>query len=394
MMDRILSATGGEPRDPAGDDADRGLPDVGRRKRGSRIWYLVVVGVTIVLAVALAAMVGLNKLSERAQGDVTTRTPTVTEDQFALSEQSFERALQRTAPATAPASAPAPTPAPAATPAGPPAASGPPALTEAQQRARDLAERRKRAPVVAMSVNPGTTAGAPAGASGRHDAAGVGNASGSLGRALGATRTGAVSATLLADPNLTVTQGRLLPCTLETAINSGLPGMASCVLSRDVYSTNGRVLLLERGSRLVGQYQSGQMQGGASRIFLLWTRIETPTGVLINLDSPASDALGRPGIGGEVERHFWQRFGAALLVSMVEDVGEYAAARENSKSGNGGVSVGASSNPGQSAAGIIAGNTVDIPPTLDAAQGASLGVFVARDLYFGDVYTLQPRGVP
>lgn len=382
-MSRTMPPVGDDPRDQPGGDADRSLPDVGRKKRGSRIWYLVVVGVAIVLAVALAAMVGLNKLSQRAQGAAATRTPTVTEDQFALSEQSFARAVQASEPAAEPAPEPKP-----ATPARPKAASAPPALTEAQKRARDLAERRKRAPVVAMSVGSGTPVG---GDSASHDKAGIGNASGSLGQALRATRTGAVSATLLADPNLTVTQGRLLPCTLETAINSGLPGMASCVLSRDVYSTNGRVLLLERGSRLVGQYQSGQLQTGASRIFLLWTRIETPNGVLINLDSPASDALGRPGIGGRINRHFWERFGAALLVTLIEDVGEYATARENSKSGGSGVSVGGSSNPGQSAAGIIAGNTVNVPPTLDAAQGASIGVFVARDLYFGDVYALQPR---
>jgi type IV secretory pathway VirB10-like protein len=34
---------------------------------------------------------------------------------------------------------------------------------------------------------------------------------------------------------------------------------------------------------------------------------------------------------------------------------------------------------------------VNIPPTVDIAQGARVGVFVSRDLYFGDVYQLRQK---
>jgi type IV secretion system protein VirB10 len=40
-------------------------------------------------------------------------------------------------------------------------------------------------------------------------------------------------------------------------------------------------LLLERGSKVTGEYQSG-LEQGAKRLFVLWNRVKTPNGVTIN----------------------------------------------------------------------------------------------------------------
>lgn len=388
----------------AGDmDGDRGIPQVGRKKPPSRIWFLMVVGVVAVFIAAAAAVAAMNKVKNRNKGsgdDVTA----VVSDQPKLDEAAFTGApplpedpmavadLQGTppvpcapgqmptteAPCVVNYAGPAPTPGPAVRPAG---------LSAAQQAALDLAERRKRAPVTLGSAGSGRSAG-----DGAEDA--MGNDHGSLGGALKATRTGAVSATLLRDPNLMITQGRLLPCTLETAISSEVAGMTSCVLTRDIYSTNGRVLLLERGTRIVGQYQAGQLRRGLKRIFVLWTRAETPNGVLVHLDSPAADSLGRSGVTGRVNRHFWERFGAALLVSLVDDLGNYHVARQQARDEDGtSVTFNTGTQSTEQAANIIIGNSINIPPTLEREHGSSLAVFVARDLYFGDVYALRSAGM-
>jgi type IV secretion system protein VirB10 len=212
-----------------------------------------------------------------------------------------------------------------------------------------------------------------------------------LGSALSATRAAEVSARQLTDPNLTITQGSFLDCNLITAINSTQPGMTSCVLARNIYSTNGRVLLLERGSRLVGQYQSAQLRQGMDRIFVLWTRAETPNGVVVNLDSPSTDALGRSGVDGKINNHFWARFGSALLVSVVNDASQAALANQRRNNDGGTFNFNNTAGSANDAAAIIVQNTVNIPPTLDKAQGSHIGVFVARDLYFGSVYSLAPQ---
>jgi len=112
-------------------------------------------------------------------------------------------------------------------------------------------------------------------------------------------------------------KGAFIDCTLETAIDSTLPGMTTCVTATDTFGVDGKVVLLERGSKLVGETR-GEVQNGSARVFVLWTEARTPTGVLVPLDSPGTDELGRSGLPGKVNRHFWDRFGAAILISMID----------------------------------------------------------------------------
>jgi type IV secretion system protein VirB10 len=349
------------------DVAARGIPQVGRRKRGNRWPILVAVCVIVVLVVSLGAKTAMDRLRDRA---ADRKEPKAARGLPNLARSAFdsERLPQPVddKPATA--------------------------ATTARLAVDDLLERRKRAPVLAFG---GTGPSADA-ALGSDDALGAtSDRGGSLGGKLQATRMAGARAYQLTDPAMTLTQGSFLDCTLITAINSTLPGMTSCVLSRNVYSTNGHVLLLERGSKLVGQYQSGQLRQGMRRIFVLWTRAETPTGVLVDLDSPSTDSLGRSGMDGTINNHFWLRFGSAMLVSVVDDVVQGALqAQQQSNQGDTGITYNNTSQATQSAAAVIVQNTVNIPPTLDKAQGSRIGIFVARDLYFGNVYKLEPRNRP
>ncbi|MBM7072895.1 type IV secretion system protein VirB10 [Shewanella sp. 202IG2-18] len=198
--------------------------------------------------------------------------------------------------------------------------------------------------------------------------------------------TGSVASRII-DPNLFITKGAFLDCILETAISSDVAGMTRCQLSRDIYSTNGKVLLLEKGSHIVGQYQSG-LQQGVARIFVLWNRIETPNGVIIDLDSPGTDTLGRSGNSGYIDGHFKQRFGSAILLSMIGDVGQYAASKANSGNKNQ-IQFGDTIGSSKDLASIALQDSIRIKPTLLKNQGEHINVFVARDLDFRSVYDLQ-----
>jgi type IV secretion system protein VirB10 len=374
--------------DPAGAgdnriEEDRGIPQVGRKGKANKALVAVVAVSAFLVVVSLAGYLLYSKLNGSAPKE-TANTLTAESTLPSLTEDAFNKN-----------NAPPPPPPPGVTgvePSGNPAAAGqppanqPPQPTPEQKAAMDRAERRKRAPVLAFSENSAAPAetGQGSGSTGA-------NGRGPLGRSLQATRTDDTAASMLADPSMTITQGTFIDCTLQTAINSTLAGMTSCVLTRNVYSTNGRVLLLERGSKVVGQYQSGQLRQGMRRIFMLWTRIETPSGVLINIDSPATDALGRSGVDGRINNHFWMRFGSAMLISLVDDLAQYAVEKQRDQSTTGDntrIEFGSTADSANDAAAIIVQNTVNIPPTLEKHQGAHMGIYVARDLYFGEVYGL------
>lgn len=205
------------------------------------------------------------------------------------------------------------------------------------------------------------------------------------------TRLEGVRAGHLGNRDFVIAMGTQIPCTLETAMSSDQPGFVSCIVNRDILSDNGRVVLLDKGSQIVGEYRGG-LKRGQHRMFVLWNRAKTPTGVIVNLASPGTDALGRAGFDGEVDTHFFERFGAAMLLSMVDDgIGLGVAALRSGNSGNQtNVFVPSASTQGaKSAAAIAVQESVNIPPTLNKNQGESVNVFVARDLDFSSVYGLR-----
>lgn len=198
--------------------------------------------------------------------------------------------------------------------------------------------------------------------------------------------------------------GNMIDCVMETKFNSTLVGMLSCNVTRNIYSTNGRVVLVDRGSRVIGEYKSGLMQG-QRRVFVLWTRLETPKGVIMQIDSPAAGQLGESGMNGRVNSNFWARFGGALLVSVVDGIGKGAGnaagtilTREMDKAfgGEGEVGLTRTDNLGQGGTDVateVIKQTINIPPTLIKHQGDRISIYVARDLDFTSVYRLKTNGI-
>jgi type IV secretion system protein VirB10 len=194
-----------------------------------------------------------------------------------------------------------------------------------------------------------------------------------------------VSAKRLPHPALTVPAGELIPATLETAINSELPGMARAITARDVYSLEGGNLLIPKGSTLVGQFNANVVQG-QSRLLVVWNRVQMSNGIVVTLNSPGTDTLGRAGQGADfIDRHFMERFGGSALLSML---GAYAATsgvnsrdQYNSESQYRMAIAGSF----QQAAGQTLEQDMMIKPTLQINQGTRINVFVAHDLDFHGV---------
>jgi len=198
------------------------------------------------------------------------------------------------------------------------------------------------------------------------------------------TAASAMQAQRARDAHFVLPQGAFLDCTLETAIDSTLPGMTTCITATDTFSADGKVVLLERGTKLVGETR-GQVQQGAARLFVLWTQARTPAGVIVPLDSPGTDELGRSGVTGEVQRHFWERFGAGILVSVINGAVQAGVQAASSSSGTVIYAPGASSDVLTE----VLRQTMQIPPTITKHNGDRIQVLVARDVDFRSVYELH-----
>jgi type IV secretion system protein VirB10 len=202
---------------------------------------------------------------------------------------------------------------------------------------------------------------------------GRGNTADDFASRIGGVGGGPAQARADIDPKTTVTQGTMIPAILETAINTDVPGYVRAVVSQDVRSFDGSRVLVPRSSRLIGQYQSG-VQGGQKRAYVIWTRLIRPDGVSVALASPAASFDGSTGLKGKVDSHFFQRFGSAMLLSVVGGL---------SAIGTGGASL--ILGGGQSAAAAAVNQGDKIGPTIRVGIGEPIRVFTSRDLDFSRV---------
>lgn len=281
-------------------------------------------------------------------------------------------------------------------PFNPIVATPPPPMSDTDEQARlrapsmvvDLSDSPESAAAAPPPGAPtaGGPAGAPAQAGTRDQASGppsVGRSNTDEGFAerVSGSQADTAHATHLANTSLIAPQGTVISAVLETGINSDLPGFVRAVVSRDVRGFDGSTVLIPRGSKLIGEYKSGVAQG-QSRAFVIWTRLLTPSGISVNLGSPATDRLGRGGIDGETNTHFIHRFGAAILLSVISAGLEALA---NQGSGNVNAIVIGTPQAATNVATVALQKDIDIPTTITVPQGQAIRVFVSRDLDFTDV---------
>jgi type IV secretion system protein virB10 len=188
------------------------------------------------------------------------------------------------------------------------------------------------------------------------------------------------------DLTYVLNRGTGIPCVTTTKIVTTHPGLTRCQVTRDVYSANGKTLLIERGSTIIGE-QTSALTHGQARVFVLWNTLETPEGIRVALDSPGGDSLGASGHPAKVNYHFWQRFGGAILISVINDVATGLNNSQNRSSGNNNnITYENTSDAAQEMATEALKNSINIPPTGYVNQGTEIMIFVARDVDFSGVY--------
>lgn len=383
---------------------DRGMPALGQYRRARpRAWWLT--PLVVILVAGGGAVWTIHAFLARHDAEAKARRD-------AVAETSTQGRVFRDGPiAASAASLAASAPAPMSEPGHAPVVARPPAAVAHPVSAHSYYD----APLLATGSTSGTsgqtggvpiepgalaTDGVPDGAAGAASSVasvvsgrtagtpGQGGA-GTLAQALTPTATPRVRAGTLGNRSLTLAQGAKIDCAGDTAFDSTEAGLSTCTVTKNVYSDDGRVVLIERGSQINSQYRSN-LSPGQKRTFILAARIETPHGVTVEIDSPAADALGRMGIDGYIDNHWGQRIGAALMLGMTQDAIGYMATRGGNS--NGSVVYENTQQQGNDMATRVLDSTINIPPTLTQNQGTEFTIVVARDLDFGSVYVLQPEG--
>ena len=199
-------------------------------------------------------------------------------------------------------------------------------------------------------------------------------------RRAGANAAEVRQAEMIANPARTVMQGTLIEASLETALSTDLAGNVSAIVSHDVWSFDMSRVLIPRGSRLFGRYDS-DVGAGQRRVLIAWDRLVTTDGQSVGLAAYGTDRIGRSGLPGTVRNHFLQRFGTAALISVIGAVPAVAAAKYDSNQVAADTAKNVGTDLGNGVNQVMAGY-LSIPPTISVSQGAVVMIRVDADLEF------------
>ena len=264
----------------------------------------------------------------------------------------------------------------------------PPETEQARAQAQtphgpSLLERR-------MAMSDSAAGGGYGQQTGGQQGSGVPGQQGAARPSLGNDQSEATSAQPLLNADTLMLRGTFIRCVLETRIISDIPGFTSCVVTEPVYSFTGRRLLLPKGSKVLGKYDSGPT---GDREAVIWDRVVTPNGIDVNMASPGIDNLGGAGHPGYLNSHWGSRIGSALLISMLSDAFKYEGEKQGPTSTNisdGGVVTQSpyQSNTAQTLQDLsnqAVQASANRKPTLTINQGTVVNIYVAKDVDFSGV---------
>lgn len=207
-------------------------------------------------------------------------------------------------------------------------------------------------------------------------------------------RPATIFADQIANPDLTVEEGRRFTCNLTVKMITAVAGFVQCVTSEHLYGLSRRVLLAPKGTVLEGEYQVTGIRPGVTRIPVIWTSMRTPAPdhITVQLESPAIGAEGESGVGGHVNNRWMERIGASLLLSLIDDAVKIAIADQQGAVGAGAGTVvygQGTLNTGSRLAEEVLKSTINIPPEITKAYG-TVGVRVRGPIDFSNVISLTP----
>ena len=134
-----------------------------------------------------------------------------------------------------------------------------------------------------------------------------------------------------------LTMDKPIPAVIKVSIDARSASRAVAQVERDMYGSDGRTVVVERGSILVGTVASVSSSSD-EKVAIAWQRVMRPDGVIFKITAASGDAMGRSGVLAHMDNRLWERFGQALLASVIDAVGIASTGASQTQTNTGGTS--------------------------------------------------------
>lgn len=113
-----------------------------------------------------------------------------------------------------------------------------------------------------------------------------------------------------------VTMDKPIPAVLKIGIDTRFSNRAIAQVERDIYGGEGRLIVIPRGSVVIGSVGSSGSTG-EEKVQIQWTRIQRPDGAVFAIEAYGGDAMGRPGAPADIDNRYLERYGMSLLTTVM-----------------------------------------------------------------------------
>ena len=187
-----------------------------------------------------------------------------------------------------------------------------------------------------------------------------------------------------------ITKEKFIPAITRNRIVSKLAGKVLLLITRNVYGSHGNLILIPAGSQASGYYKP-LTKVGDDRLSLIIERVVKPNGDLIifKKTSLGADASGATGVPGDVDNHYFEKFGIPLLFSTLNSASNAALrqliANNTSEAGSQVFDTQWQQQQRTTNTQIIQEiikNNINIAPVITIEAGTSLLLFLQNDIFF------------
>lgn len=187
--------------------------------------------------------------------------------------------------------------------------------------------------------------------------------------------------------------GSVIPGVMISGISSELPGQIIAQVSQNVYDTaTGKYLLIPQGTKILGLYSS-DVSFGQNSVLVAWQRLLFPDSKALDIGSmPGADSAGFAGFRDQVDNHYAQIYGSALLMSgIIAGITYSQNTNQSNQFGNNQPTAGSvmSQALGQQLGEVtsqLVSKNLNVSPTINVRPGYRFNIIVVKDLPFKQPY--------
>ncbi len=184
--------------------------------------------------------------------------------------------------------------------------------------------------------------------------------------------------------SITLPEGTAIETVLLHRLDGTFRGPAQVLVTSPVFSPDRQTVAIPAGARILGTAAPVEAWG-ARRLAVTFHRLLWPDGRSVTLDGfPGLNQIGESGLHDQVNRHYWQVFGASMAIGAIAGLAQVGARAGFSPSAFDGARQSAGAELASATAQVL-DRYLNVLPTVTIREGHRVIVMLTRDLVVGGI---------